>query len=126
MPPSTARPGGRAASVSEIPQAAAASALAFRSVERAGALQYRIAAPPVFDRDLDRAGEHQHEAEQHGVIYETFLNLDRRHALFADDLDVDPDQLDCISEEGDPDQVDHGRERARRRMRQIAEHQIDL
>src|SRR4029453_17114498 len=41
---------------------------AFRSVERAGALQYRIASPPVFDRDLDRTDEHQDEAEQHDVI----------------------------------------------------------
>src|SRR3954466_10581721 len=54
--------------------------LAFRSVERAGALQYRIAAPPVFDRDLDRTAEHQHEAEQHHVIDEAFFDLDRRHA----------------------------------------------
>src|SRR5260221_2592065 len=40
----------------------------FRSVECAGALQDRIAAPPVLDRDLDRAAKHQDEAEQHGVI----------------------------------------------------------
>src|SRR6185436_13606617 len=60
---------------------------AFRSVERAGALQYRIAAPPVFDRDLDRTAEHQHEAEQHGVVDKSLLEFDRRHALVADDLD---------------------------------------
>src|SRR3954451_13824900 len=56
------------------PPSSSSMASAFRSIERAGALQYRIAAPPVFDRDLDRAAEHQHEAEQHGVIDKTFLN----------------------------------------------------
>src|SRR6266699_1654550 len=48
----------------------------FRSVECAGALQDRIAAPPVLERD--------------------------------------------------PDRVNDGRKRARREMRQIAEHQVDL
>src|SRR4051812_12656512 len=76
-------------------------ALPFRSVEDAGALQYRIATPPVFDRDLDRAAEHQHEAEQHGVVDEALFEFDRRHPFRADDLDVDPDQLDRIAEEGD-------------------------
>src|SRR5712675_58475 len=41
---------------------------ALRSVECAGALQDRIAAPPVLDRDLDRSREHHDEAEQHDVI----------------------------------------------------------
>src|SRR5882757_2837060 len=118
---------GRPRSISSRnPPRSSSIASAFRSVEGAGALQYRIAAPPVFDRDLDRAAEHQHEAEQHRVVDEAFFDLDRRHPFRADDLDVDPDQLDRISEEGDPDQVDHGRERACRQMRQIAKHQIDL
>src|SRR5881394_3186100 len=92
-------------------------ASAFRSVERAGAFQYRIATPPVLDRDLDRAAEHQHEAEQHGVVDKTLLELDRRHALFANDLNELPDQFDRVSEEGDPDQVDRGGKHARGRMR---------
>src|SRR6186713_3380422 len=109
---------GRPTSInSRNPPSSSSIALPFRSVERAGALQYRIAASPVFDRNLDRPAEHQHEAEQHAVIDKTFFNLDRRHPLLADDLDVDPDQLDRIAEERDPDQVDHGRERARHRMR---------
>src|SRR5712672_2866792 len=41
---------------------------AFRSVECSGPLQNGVAPPPVLDRDLDRAGEHQYEAEQHRVI----------------------------------------------------------
>src|SRR5450631_4235622 len=118
---------GRPRSISiRNPPRSSSIASAFRSVERAGALQYRIAAPPVFDRDLDRAAEHQHEAKQHGVIDEAFLELDRRHPLLADDLDVDPDQLDGVAEEGDPDQVDDRREHTPRQMRQIAEQEIDL
>src|SRR5687768_12465835 len=53
-------------------------ASAFRSVEYAGALQNRVTAPPVLDCNLDRAAEHQHEAEQHGVIDEALLEFDRR------------------------------------------------
>src|SRR6266550_1697529 len=118
---------GRPSSISiRNPPSSSSMTSAFRSVEGAGALQNRIAAPPVFDRDLDRAAEHQHEAQQHGVIDEAFLEFDRRHPLVADDLDVDPDQLDRITEEGEPDQVDDGRERPRRQPRQIAVHQIDL
>src|SRR3954471_13419727 len=92
---------GRPSSIrSRNPPSRSSIALPFRSVEGAGALQDRIAAPPVFDRDLDRTAEHQHEAEQHGVVDEAFLKLDRGHALFADDLDVNPYQLDRVSEEG--------------------------
>src|SRR5215218_805968 len=109
MSPWTARPAGRAASAAEIPQAAAASQSAFRSVECAWPLQDRVAPPPVFDRDLDRAHEHQHEAEQHRVVDEAFLKLDGGHPLVADDLDELPDQLDRIAEERDPDRVDHCR-----------------
>src|SRR5690349_1495012 len=94
---------------------------AFRAVECAGALQDRIAPPPVLDRDLDRAREHQHEAEQHRVIDKALLKLDGRHPLVADDLDELPDQLDRVAEERDPDQVDDRRERACSQMRQIAE-----
>src|SRR5882724_229170 len=108
---------GRPSSISTRNAPSSSSmASAFRSVERAGALQYRIATPPVLDRDLDRAAEHQHKAEQHGVIDETFLELDRRHPFFANDLDIDPDQLDGVAEEGDPDQVDDGRKRPTRQM----------
>src|ERR1700712_1053081 len=90
---------GRPSSIrSKNPPSSSSMASAFRSVERAGALQYRITAPPVFDRDLDRAAEHQHEAEQHRVVDKTFFDLDGRHPLRADDLDVDPDQFDRISE----------------------------
>src|SRR6266700_2101754 len=112
---------GRPRSISiRNPPSSSSIASTLRSVERAGALQYRIAAPPVLDRDLDRAAEHQDEAEQHGIIDKTFLELDRRHPLFADDLDVDPDQLDRVTEERDPDQVDDGGKRPRRPMRQIS------
>src|SRR4029077_10772983 len=105
---------GRPISISSRnPPSSSSMASAFRSVECAGALQDRIAPPPVFDRDLDRAYEHQHEAEQHGVIDEAFLKLDRRHPLVADDLDELPDQLDRVCKERDPDQIDDGRERTR-------------
>src|ERR1700716_1683968 len=107
------------------PPRSSSIALPFRSVECAGALQDRIAPPPVLDRDLDRAAEHQHEAEQHGVIDKTLLKLDRRHPLIADYLDELPDQRGRVSEEHDPDQVDHGRKRARGQTRQIAENQVD-
>src|SRR5438445_4273764 len=118
---------GRPSSISSRnPPSSSSIALAFRSVECAGALQDGVAPPPVLDRDLDRARKHQHEAEQHGVINKTLLKLDRRHPLVADDLDELPYQLDRISEERDPDQVDHRRQRARRQMRQIPEDQIDL
>src|SRR3954471_10001364 len=101
---------GRPSSISiRNPPSSSSIGSAFRSVERARALQYRIAAPPVFDRNLDRTAEHQHEAEQHGIIDEAFLKLDRRHPLLADDLDIDPDQLDRVAQEGDPDQVDDSR-----------------
>src|SRR4051794_12730925 len=95
---------GRPSSINiRNPPSSSSIGSAFRSVERARALQYRMATPPVLDRDLDRAAEHQHEAEQHGVIDKPLLDLDRGHPLIADDLDVDPDQFDRISEEGDPD-----------------------
>src|SRR3954462_13999876 len=68
---------GRPSSIrSRNPPSSSSIALPFRSVERARAFQYRIAAPPVLDRDLDRAAEHQHEAEQHRVIDKAFFNLD--------------------------------------------------
>src|SRR5882672_7171015 len=118
---------GRPTSISSRnPPSSSSIALPFRSVECARALQDRVASPPVLDRDLDRAREHQHEAEQHGVIDKTLLKLDRGHPLVADDLDELPDQLDRVSKESDPDQVDHGRQRARWNMRQIAENQVDL
>src|SRR6185436_7743787 len=118
---------GRPTSISSRnPPSSSSIGSTFRAVECAGALQDRIAPPPVLDRDLDRAHEHQHKAEQHGVVDEAFLKLDRRHPLVADDLDELPDQLDRVSEERDPDQVDDGRQRARRQMRQIAEQKIDL
>src|SRR5882724_8980621 len=69
------------------PPRSSSIALSFRSVECAGALQDRIAPPPVLDRDLDRAHKHHHEAEQHGVVDEAFLKFDRRHPLVADDMD---------------------------------------
>src|SRR5947199_31361 len=85
---------GRPSSISNRnPPSSSSIASTFRSVKCARALQNRIAAPPVLDRDLDRTAEHQHETEQHGVIDKTLLDLDRRHPLFADDLDVNPDQL---------------------------------
>src|SRR5213075_1589366 len=93
---------GRPSSISNRnPPSSSSIASAFRSVEHAGALQYRKPAPPVFDRDLDRAAEHQDEAEQHGVIDEAFLELDRRHPFVADDLDERPDQFCRVTEEGD-------------------------
>src|SRR6266568_4978504 len=92
---------GRPRSISiRNPPSSSSIASRLRSVERAGALQYRIAAPPVFHRDLDRAAEHQDEAEHHGVVDKTFLKLDRCHPFVADDLDVDPDELDRVAEEG--------------------------
>src|SRR6478752_723757 len=104
---------GRPSSISsKNPPSSSSIALPFRSVECAGALQDGVASPPVLDRDLDRAGEHQREAEQHGVVNKTLLKLDRRHPLVADNLDELPDQLDCVTEECDPDQVDHGRQHA--------------
>src|SRR3954451_22038075 len=94
---------GRPSSISiRNPPSSSSIGSAFRSVERAGALQYRIASSPVFDRDLDRTAEHQHEAEQHGVVDKTLLEFDCRHPLLADDLDVDPDQLDGVTEKGHP------------------------
>src|SRR5438552_889806 len=118
---------GRPSSISTRNAPSSSSmASAFRSVERAGALQYRIATPPVLERDLDRAAEHQDEAEQHGVVDKALLEFDRRHPLVADDLDELPDQFDRVSEEGDPDQIDDGGKHARGRVGQIAEHQIDL
>src|SRR4029078_9450160 len=111
---------------SKNPPSSSSIVIPFRSVECAGSLQNGVAPAPVLDRDMDRAAEHQHEAEQHGVIDKTLLKLDRGHPLVADDLDELPDQLDRIAEERDPDQVDHGRQRPRRQMRQIAEDQVDL
>src|SRR4051812_46797042 len=80
---------------------------AFRSVEYAGALQDRVTAPPIVDGDLDRSHEHHDKAEQHDVIDKPLLEFDRRHPLVADDLNEDPDQLDRVAEEGDPDQIYH-------------------
>src|SRR3954452_8833747 len=91
---------GRPSSIrSRNPPSSSSIALPFRSVEGAGALQDRIAAPPVLDHDLDRAAEHQHEAEQHRIVDEALLELDRRHSLVTDDLDELPDQRGRISEE---------------------------
>src|SRR3954469_25760036 len=60
---------GRPTSInSRNPPSSSSIALPFRAVECAGALQNRIAPPPVLDRDLDRADEHQCEAEQHRVV----------------------------------------------------------
>src|SRR6476469_8588361 len=102
---------GRPSSISsKNPPSSSSIALPFRSVECTGALQDGVAPPPVLDRDLDRAGEHQHEAEQHGVVNKPLLKLDRRHPLVSDDLDELPDQLDRIAEERDPDKVDNGRQ----------------
>src|SRR5882757_5993594 len=108
------------------PPRSSSIALPFRSVKCAGALQDRVAPPPVLDRNLNRTAEHQHEAEQHGVIDKALLELDRRHPFVADDLDELPDQFGGVAEEHDSDQVDHGRKRARGQMRQIAENQVDL
>src|SRR6476646_10441343 len=72
-------------------------ALPFRTVECAGALQDRIAAPPVLDRDLHASREHQDEPEQHRVIDESFRKRDRRHPLVGDDRDEDPDGLDRVA-----------------------------
>src|ERR1700682_5887675 len=80
-----------------------------RSVECAGALQDRIAAPPVLDGNLDRSREHHDKAEQHDVIDEALREFDRRHPLVGDHLDELPDQRDGVAEEGDADDVDHGR-----------------
>src|SRR6202008_3157885 len=68
---------GRPSSISSRnPPSSSSIALPFRSVECAGALQNRIAPSPILDRNLDRAREHQRKAEQHGVVDETFLELD--------------------------------------------------
>src|SRR5215217_7940075 len=100
---------GRPTSISSRnPPSSSSIASAFRSVECAGALQDGVSPSPVLDRDLDRAREHQHEAEQHGVIDKPLLKLDRGHPLVPDDLDELPDQLDRVAEERDPDQVDDG------------------
>src|SRR5215216_4568350 len=95
---------GRPTSISSRnPPSSSSIALPFRSVKGAGALQDRVTPSPVLDRDLDRAPEHQHEAEQHRVVDEAFLKPDRGHPLVADDLNELPDQLDRVTEESDPD-----------------------
>src|SRR3954453_6700259 len=100
--------------------------LPFKAVVGAGTFEDRVALPQMLYGHLHRADEHQHEARQHGVIDVVLGKIDRGHGLVADDLDVDPDQLDGVAEEDDPDQVDHSRQRTRHDMRQIAVDQIDL
>src|SRR3954469_2848574 len=100
--------------------------LPFKTVVGAGTFEDRIALPQMLYGHLHRADEHQHEARQHGVIDVVLGKIDRGHGLVADDLDVDPDQLDGIAEEDDPDQINDSRQSARRDMRQIAVDQIDL
>src|SRR5258708_3654039 len=97
-----------------------------RSVECAGAIQDRIAAPPVFDGDLDRSCKHHDKAEQHDVVDEALWKFDRRHSLVGHDLNEEPDQPAGVAKERDTDEIDHRRKRPRRQMRQIAEQQIDL
>src|SRR4051794_2978276 len=87
--------------------------LPFKTVVGAGTLEDRIALSQMLHSHLQRAHEHQHEAEQHGVIDVVLGKIDRGHGFVADDLDVDPDQLDGVAEEDDPDQVDHRRQYAR-------------
>src|SRR6266568_8448874 len=79
--------------------------LPFKTVVGSGTFEDRVALSPMLQRHLHRAHEHQHEAEQHGVIEVVLRKVDRGHGLITDDLDVDPDQLDGVAEEGDPDQV---------------------
>src|SRR4051794_1383477 len=94
--------------------------LPFKTVVGAGTFEDRVALPQMLDGHLHRADEHQHEAGKHGVIDVVLGKIDRGHGLVADDLDVDPDQLDGIAEEDDPDQINDSRQSARRDMRQIA------
>src|SRR6267142_2836139 len=97
---------GRPTSISsKNPPRSSSIGSAFRSVECARALQDGVAPPPVLDRDLDRAHKHHREAEQHGIIDEAFLKLDRRHPLVADDLDELPDQLDRVADKDHADQA---------------------
>src|SRR5258708_26558273 len=80
-----------------------------RSVECAGALQDRIAAPPVLDRDLNRSREHHDEAEQHDVVDEALREFDRRHPLVGNPLHELPQQRDGVAEEANSEHVDHRR-----------------
>src|SRR3954471_22882627 len=81
--------------------------LPFKTVVGAGTFEDRVALSQMLYGHLHRAHEHQHEARQHGVVDVILGQIDRGHRLVADDPDVDPDQLDGVAEEGDPDQVDH-------------------
>src|SRR5689334_11489026 len=75
--------------------------LYLRSVVGTRTFEDRVTLPPVLHRRLQRAQEHQHEAEQHGVIDVILGEVDRGHLLVADDLDVDPDQFRGVAEESD-------------------------
>src|SRR3569833_3052332 len=94
--------------------------LNLRSVVGTGTFEDRVALPPVLYCHLHGACEHQHDAEQHGVIDVVLGEIDRGHLLVTDDLDIDPDQPDGVAEEADPDQVDRGRQRTCHEVRQVA------
>src|SRR3954453_9980927 len=88
------------------PPSSSSMSLSFKTVVGTGTFEDRIALSPVLHRHLHGAQEHQHEAQKNGVADIILAKIDRGHLFVADDLDVDPAQLDRITEEGNADQVD--------------------
>ena len=105
--PSPAPPAGRAASGRRKPPSSSSMTLPFRSVVGAGTFQDRIALPPVFASPPAPSARTSARSRAARLVDKVLGQIDRGHGLVADDLDVDPDQLDGVAEERDPDQVDH-------------------
>src|SRR3954469_17478686 len=99
---------------------------AMSALERLGALEHAVAELPVPPGDLQRAQEHEREAEQHAGEDDADRQVDHRHLLAADALQEEPREPYRIAEEEAAHDVDRGRYDAPHCLRHQAVEVIDL
>src|SRR5215510_8105141 len=89
-------------------------------------LEYAVAGLPVPPGDLQRAQEHEHEAEQHAGEDDADRQVDHRHLLAADAVDKQPGEPHSVTEEQAAHQVDACRHCAPHLRRHQAIKVVDL